>query len=535
MELRQYFSVLRKWLWLVIVAAIVAGGASYYATSQLPNQYQASAQIMVGQSIQVLNPTTGEMQTASALAKTYIQLVETSLVLQGVIEELNLKLPVAALRSMVSAFQIEGTQIIEIRVTDTDRQRAAAIANAVANQLRLQGPANSDTELARTREFVREQIGDLEKKIKDADSQVLELENSLKATTSVREVADKRAQIEQLRAQQAQWQDQYTQFANFLTPQIPNTLSILEQAEVPTTPFAPNMPLNVGLAIAIGVILAIAVAFLIEYLDDTFKTKEDVTRVLGISTVGEIGALRGAKGDKLVTANEPRSANAEAYRILRTNISFSSVDKPLRTILLTSASPSEGKSITAANLAVTMAQAGYRTILLDCDLRKPTQQKIFGMSNDSGLTNCLLSHADLHNFIRPTRVENLRLLSTGPLPPNPAELLGSRSMRELVIALQNESDILIIDSPPVLAVADASILARTMDGVLLIIDSGQTRRDPALRAKETLEKAGARILGIVLNRVHAGNTYYSYNNKYYSSSGETSKTRSSAAPSGSGS
>jgi succinoglycan biosynthesis transport protein ExoP len=526
MELRQYFSVLRKWLWLIVVAAVVAGGASYYATAQLPNQYQASAKIMVGQSYQSLNPTTGQLATSSALAQTYVQLVKTSLVLQGVIDELGLNLSIAALRNMVNASQIEGTQIIEIRVTDTNRTRVANIANAVAHQLSLLGPATSDTELAKRREFVQSQIDDLEKKIQDADKQIQDLENSIKVTTSVRDAADKRAQVEQLRTQQATWQQQYTQYVNYITPQTPNTLSVLEQADVPDAPFAPNMALNVGLALVVGIILAVAVAFLIEYLDDTLKSKEDISRVLAISTLGEIGSLRGSKGDKLVTANEPRSANAEAYRILRTNISFSSVDKPLRSILLTSASPSEGKSITAANLAITMAQAGYRTVLVDCDLRKPSQQKIFGVSNDTGLTNCLLSHTNLNNFMRPTRVENLRLLPSGPIPPNPAELLGSRSMTELLAALQTESDILIVDSPPVLAVADASILTRVLDGVLLVVDSGQTRRDAALRAKESLSQAGARILGIVLNRVAPGNMYYAYNNKYYTSQNEPSKGRS---------
>jgi capsular exopolysaccharide synthesis family protein len=252
-----------------------------------------------------------------------------------------------------------------------------------------------------------------------------------------------------------------------------------------------------------------------------------VSRVLGASTIGEIGLLRN-KNDKLVTASEPRSANAEAYRMLRTNISFSSVDKPIQTILVTSASPTEGKSITAANLAVTMAQAGYRTTLVDCDLRKPTQHKVFNVSNDVGLTNALLSHANLNSFMRPSRVDNLRVLTTGPLPPNPAELLGSRSMTTLLNALHGESDVIVVDSPPVLAVADAAILSRMSDGVLLVVDSGKTKRESALRAKEALEQAGARVLGVVLNRMNKASGYYTYNSKYYSSASEPPQGRSTA-------
>jgi capsular exopolysaccharide synthesis family protein len=427
----------------------------------------------------------------------------------------------------VSGSAIARTQFLEVRATDTDPRRAALIANAVADQLSLLGPASSNEDILQHSAFVREQILDLETKIEEAEFEIDQIEESLKTTTSVRETSDKRAEIDRLRGQIAQYQQNYTQFINYLAPSSRNRLSILEPAEPAPFPFSPNFALNVPLAAVIGIILATAVAFLIEYLDDTLKSKEDVTRVLNTSTLGEIGMLRN-KNDRLVTASEPRSANAEAYRILRTNISFSSVDKPIHTILVTSASPTEGKSITAANLAVTMAQAGYRTTLVDCDLRKPTQHKVFNTSNDVGLTNALLSHANLNTFLRPSRVENLRVLTTGPLPPNPAELLGSHSMTALVQALQNESDVIVVDSPPVLAVADAAILSRLSDGVLLVVDSGKTKRESALRAQEALEQAGARILGIVLNRLPNKGGYYSYNSKYYSSTSEPSQSRSTA-------
>lgn len=524
MELRQYLRVLRKWLWLIVVVTLVAAGASYYTTSQLPRLYQATATVMIGQSFQKSNPSAGDIATGSLLADTYIQLVDTSVVLRGVIQELGLEntMTVGDLRGSVSASAVERTQFIQVRATSSDPNRAARIANAVADQLILLGPASSSTDLEKQREFIRGQIQDLETKIESTENDINTLEESLKTTTSVREATDKRTEIDRLRGQIAQYQQNYTQFVNYLEPSAQNTLSILESAEPANAPFAPNLPLNVGLAAVIGLVLATAVAFLIEYLDDTLKTKEEITRILNASTLGEIGTVR-SKADKLVAAAEPRSANAEAYRMLRTNISFSSVDKAIKTILITSASPSEGKSVTAGNLAVTMAQAGYRTVIIDCDLRKPTLQKVFGISNDVGLTNALLSHANLNSFLRPSRVENLRLLTTGQLPPNPSELLGSRSMSDLLVKLQEEFDVVVIDSPPVLAVTDAAILSRVADGVLLVVDCGQTKRESALRAKEALEKAGGRFLGIVLNRIPLNSGYYSYNNKYYSSNEPSSK------------
>lgn len=530
MELRQYLQVFKKWLWLIALVTVIAAGASYYATSQLPQLYQATTRVMVGESFQKLNPTPGDITTGSVLAETYIQLVKTSAVLRNVKDSLGLRTSIGDLRSQVNASVVARTQFLDVRATDTDPKRAALIANAVAEQLTLLGPAASNEALAQQYDFVRTRIQDLEIKIQKGEEEIRQLEDSLKSTTSVREEADKRAVIDRLRSQIAQDQQNYTQFINYLAPSARNTLTILEPAEPANQPFAPNVPLNVGLAAVIGFILATAVAFLVEYLDDTLKSKDDISRFLNTSTLGEIGLLKN-KNDKLVTAIEPRSQNAEAYRMLRTNISFSSVDKPIRMIVVTSPSPSEGKSITAANLAVTMAQAGYRTVLVDCDLRKPTQQKVFNISNDVGLTNALLSHASLKSFLRPSRVENLSVMTTGPLPPNPAELLGSRSMNTLLNTLQSETDIIVVDTPPVLAVTDAAILARGADGVLLVVDSGKTKRDSAMRAKEVLEQAGARLLGVVLNRLNTNASYYSYNSKYYSS--DTSASRPSAATSGS--
>lgn len=527
MELRQYLSVIKKWFWLIALVAIIGGAASYYTTSQMPQIYQASARVMVGESFQKVNPTIGDINTGSYLAETYVQLVQTSVVLRGVIEQLGLSLSVDSLRGRVSASAVERTQFIDVRATDTDPKRAAAIANAVAEQLILLGPATSNEDLAARRDFISNQITELESKIEKSEAEITQLEDQVKATTSVREATEKRAEIDRLRSQIAQYQQNYTQFINFLNPASQNRISLLEPAEVPARPFSPNLVLNVALAVIIGIILATAVAFLIEYFDDTLKTNDDIARVLNASTLGEIGSLKN-KGDKLIAAAEPRSQNAEAYRMLRTNISFSSVDKPIRIILTTSASPGEGKSVTAANLAVTMAQAGYRTVVLDCDLRKPTQHKIFNVSNDVGLTNSLLAHSNLQNFLRPTRVENLRILTSGPLPPNPAELLGSRSMTELLEIIARDSDMIVLDSPPMLAVTDAAVLARISDGVLLIVDSGKTKRESGLRAKEALEATGARLLGVVINRMPARGGYYSYNSKYYSSSNENSQGRSTA-------
>jgi len=200
----------------------------------------------------------------------------------------------------------------------------------------------------------------------------------------------------------------------------------------------------------------------------------------------------------LITLREPASAAAEAYRTLRTNILFSSLDKPIHTLLLTSAEQTLDKSLTAANLAVTMAQAEQRVLLVDCDLRQPTLHTIFGLSNEQGLTSAILDQ-EAPLAIQPTEVLGLSLLPSGPLPPRPADLLGSRRMEGLLNRLRQIADIVIFDTPPVQPFTDALVLATRVDGVLLVIQAGRSRRDRVREARQKLEKVKANLLGVVLS------------------------------------
>lgn len=217
----------------------------------------------------------------------------------------------------------------------------------------------------------------------------------------------------------------------------------------------------------------------------------------------------------LITQENPRSAVAEAYRTLRTNMGFTEMDKPCRTVLITSPHPREGKSTTASNLAVVMAQAGHNVLLVDCDLRKPLQHMIFKVSNQSGLTTCLRGKTTVQEAAHTNISENLSVLTSGPIPPNPSEVLTSEPTRRFWGGLAQQYDYVFVDSPPVLAVSDASILSAQMDGVLLVVNSGNTRIDHAQEARDQLIKANAHIIGVVLNQVKmAKGQYDSY---YYSS------------------
>ena len=220
---------------------------------------------------------------------------------------------------------------------------------------------------------------------------------------------------------------------------------------------------------------------------------------------------------KLVTARNPKSPVSEAYRTIRTNIEFSGIDQKIKTLLVTSSVPTEGKSTVVANLGVSMAMSGKRTLIIDADLRNPTQFKCFNITTMLGLTNLLLDDSlTLDEVIACPEQENLFILTSGPTPPNPAELLGSAKMKSMVSAMADHFDLVLIDSPPVLAVADSSILSSFVDGVILVAASGGVSKDHVLSAKEQLQKVKANVLGVILNKVPTGNGsyYYSY---YYGS------------------
>lgn len=214
--------------------------------------------------------------------------------------------------------------------------------------------------------------------------------------------------------------------------------------------------------------------------------------------------------ENLITLLDPKSPISEAYRTLRTNIQFSQLDKPTRTIMVTSTTPEEGKSTTLANLAITFAQDGHKAILVDCDLRRPNIHRLFGLPNTDGLTSLALNEKLTKLPLQETSVPNLRILTSGPLPPNPSELLGSARMDQIIASLKEEADYVLFDSPPIIAVTDAAVLGRKVDGVLLVVRAGKTKREHAAKAKLLLEKVNANILGVVLNNVKFESSLYCY-------------------------
>lgn len=301
----------------------------------------------------------------------------------------------------------------------------------------------------------------------------------------------------------------------------PGQVSIVENALAPNEPVAPRPLVNAVLGGMLLLLAAAGAVMLVEYLDDTVKSPEQAQDITGLPTLGRIERfekLRSAK-EQLQAATRPRSTIAEAYRAARTNLTYAiDLGRDRKLVLVTSPGPAEGKTTTTANLAVVYGLAGHRVCVVDTDLRRPTLHRVFGLENGEGLTNLLLAREpDLDRAVQRSIYTNVSVVTAGPLPPNPSELLGSARMQELLDRLKGRFDVVLLDSPPALVVTDASVLATLVDGLVVVARAGRTRRG-ALRATiEELAQSARPIAGIVLNQVagrESGYYYYAYGRAY---------------------
>jgi len=300
-----------------------------------------------------------------------------------------------------------------------------------------------------------------------------------------------------------------------------DNVHVLAQAQTPRNPMTDNLRRNMVLGFLGGAVLGTFLAFSLELLDKSVKTEQEVEKLINLPNLGMIGfekknIARGSK-ESLVTAIDPKSPISEQYRTIRTNIQFSMVDKEFKTLALTSAAPGEGKSTTISNLAIALAYQGDRVLLIDADLRKPTLHQLMGISNQHGLTSLIAQTTTKNSaIVKVSKVINLYVMPSGPVPPNPSELLSSKMMKNLIVKLSQEYDWILFDTPPVLAVTDAQILGDVCDGVILVTKSHQTEKKELVKAKELMDKANTNLLGTIITGVdqkELGYGYYSYANE----------------------
>jgi succinoglycan biosynthesis transport protein ExoP len=509
-ELRWCFQVIRRWWWLIVGCVLLLGSGTFAITCWTPPVYSASATLLVS-----VAPAAGvndytAIRASELLVSTYSQMLKGRPVMKAVIERLDLHETPGALARRVEVDLVKDTQLMRLTVSHTDPAQAALIANTIAETFITQMQAMQTERHADSLAGIEAQMVELSALIEQTQAKIEAL-STLGMAQAEAELTHQETLLAGYRTTYATLQQNYEQMRLTMVQSWYNVI-VVEPAEVSRSPIQ-HRTLYTVLAAAVGAMLALGIAFLLEYLDDTTKTADDVNQTLGLGTLGTIGRL--AKGEEeLAVAAQPFSPVTEAFRVLCANIRFSSVDKPLRTLLVTSPNPAEGKSVVVANLAIAMAEAGLRAVIVDADLRRPRLHELFGLDpHNEGLTGALLE-GNADGRLQPAQMERLAVLTSGELPPNPAEMLGSRRMQELLAGLAQQADMVLVDGPPVLPVADAATLAQGMDGVLLVLEAGRTRREAARRAVERLHQVGANPVGVVLNAAPTQNgTHYNYS--YY--------------------
>ena len=512
-NLRHAVAVIRTRLPLLIASAAVAAGAAFVFSEQQPRVYEAQTTLVVGQSLSAVNPDYTQLLASQRLSTTYASVATSRPLLDSVIDQLGLGEASTELSKRVKAQAALDSTLLTITAQAADPTQAAALADAVAQELIAQSPAVRGSQ-ANVDGFVDAALEATQAQITATQEQT----TSLMAQSSL--TPEEERTLQSLQTQLIGLHSTFAGLLPFSSNNASNEISVLQPAVIPDVPTSPRPLLNAMLSAVVALFIAASLTFIAQHLDDTVKDPHDLQAVGAVPALGRIPGLNVGSGrlpaSRLVPLLYPRSQAAEAYRTVRTNLEFSSAEAPIRTLLVVSAVPAEGRTVTAANLALVFAQAGRRVLLVDADLRKPGLHTLFDLPNTRGLSTMIRNNeAGIDGIAHETDQQNLRVLTTGPLPPDPGDLLGSLKMRAVVDRLRTAHDMVIFDSPTLLAVADATILSSFLDATLMVVHAGRTRRGAVRSAREALAMSGARMVGAVMNRVSQSELADAYYSDYY--------------------
>lgn len=582
MDLREYLRALKRRIWLILAVFLTVVITATLASLRMTPIYEASTRVEV----QALSTSSSESALLESLfdagrrMQTQVELIKSKAVLSKAAKNLGIPTTGPILRAL-EVNLIPDTQIIEIKIEHERPEEASDWANAVATAYLDLRRERAVDQIAKSADAITRRVTEIDAKIAEQDKVLGNLEgatsaakqerarlqaerDTLQAQISAPQPApspgqappSNRRALDRIRALNIRIAELDAQIADYesggsgpkserqaLTSQrqaleqrrtaLPDATAlrtgggeVIVPAETPTKAAKPNVPRNVLLAIVLGLALGIGFAFLAETLNDRVSSAEEVEEIVGAPILGNIPYVKGWAGKPgfLALLKEPASGAAEAYRTLKTNLKFLSVDQPIKSVLVTSSVAEEGKSTTAANLAVAFSQGNTRTVLVSADLRKPSAHKFFQMKDEGGLAALLGERVSLADALMANGLANFRLLPAGGIPPNPTEILASQRFGDVLSELSSSSDMVIIDAPPVLGLADAGAVASKVDGVLLVIDPGEVTRRNLKHTVDQINKAGGKILGAVMNSIEPREGYGYYYQYYYYKYGDKGKS-----------
>jgi polysaccharide biosynthesis transport protein len=505
-DLKNLLRIARRWWWLLILAPVLGGTTAFYVSDRQPDMYAADVTLLVSAGVSS-SSNAGSVQASQNLTDTYSMWAVSRPVLENSAKSLNYEGGSETLAKNVTSAPVKDTLFIVLTATDTDPQRAAAIADTVATEFVANVQLQTGEQNAQVRGQIDDQIAQTTEQINQTNSSIRDLETRQPILTTaenaeLQSLRDDRAKLqEELDRLQATVRSIDVELASAQT-----RIVVSSPAVAPTEPYAPNKTQATVIGVFVGLTLAIAASILFEYLDNTVRNREELSRIANAPVLAAIASAPSLKrgGSSLFVLDQPNSASAEAMRLLRANLEFASAPDRLTSLAITSPGPDEGKSTLTANLGVVMANAGLKTVIIDADLRRPTQHKIFGVSNGRGLSTLLATpNPDWRQEAMALSIHNLVLIPSGPLPPNPADLLSLDRFSHILAGLSEWADVVLIDCTPMLSASDALVVATRARGALLVSRANQTRNDAVRRSTAALAHAHVRLLGVVLNRTQS--------------------------------
>jgi capsular exopolysaccharide synthesis family protein len=513
LDLRHMSRIARQRGWIIVLLLLVAGAAAYYDAASDTKMYRASATMMLTQPPSIGSESVQSGLSVEQLEETYQLMITSASMRERVAETLGFE----SIPTSISAFMVPESRSITVTTVDTDPERAALVANAVATEFQgyLDDQALQRAQVAK--QGLDTQIKALRARLGEIDAEIMDLNTTENADDvmiqqRIVDLGQERTQINRMLV------DLNTRSITIDTTMVGSSaqVDLANPAVTPSQPFAPMPSAAAKRGLMAGLLLGIAVVALLEYLDNTVKPERPLETLTGAPVLASVPLARMKAGsEQLFTMTQPNSPMAEAVRLLRTNLEFAAASGVLGSVTVTSPGSGEGKSTIAANLAVATAQAGVKTVLIDADMREPSQQWIFGVPNTGGLTT-LLTHPDRdwREQASHVAVQNLLLVTTGPVPPNPSDLVSSARFEALLAQVKEDADLVVIDSPPVLAASDALSIAAHTDGVVLVCQSHATRIDALRHSVRAVRQGGIRLVGVVLNR-QKGQQGSTYRGGYY--------------------
>jgi capsular exopolysaccharide synthesis family protein len=504
-----YLLPLIKWWRLIAIVTLLAAGVSTFSTMFQPDIFVSKTTLVIGTTFLNPNPDSGQIYIAQQLAQIYADMASREPIQVATMEALGINwLP------QYQSRVVPNTQMVEISVTDTNPQRAQIIANELANQLILQSPAIGDRETGGSQSFIKEQLSSLEIQIQETQKNIEELQKSLVGLNSASQIANIEREIAEQTQKLNSLQANYAGFLANSQEGAVNIVSVVEPANLPTSSIGTSKFMIILLAGLVGFSLGTGAAFLLEYLDRTIKTTSDVERIFKLPVIGYISEISEDGSKSTYVAKSPNSILAENFRLLLSNIEFFRISNPIKTILITSPTQGNGKTTIASNLALTISQEEVDVILVDADLRRPSVHKSLGVPKQPGLSDVIRNKAELQSVEKQWKSEEtLKVITAGSKPSSITEVFGSKRISAVLSQLKERYELVIVDAPP-LIIADSYNLASIVDGVVIVMQPGETSDEQAKAIKEQLSRAGAKIIGIVFNKV-SEETAHSYGDYQY--------------------